>query len=410
MDAPLFSPPTRRVRAPLSMYPACDRCGLSRRCKTPKMEVDGEGRRRVMIVGDYPGKDEDRDGRPWAGKAGDLLRRKLGELDVSLRRDCWLLNALSCYSPKPTEHKTAVTDCRPKVMSAIRRLRPDVIILAGQQAVKSVLGYFWKEKVGPVGRWVGWRIPNHEPNAWVCPTYNPAALLYDDTDPVQELDFTRHLTDAFELRGRPWPDGPPDYGSRVRVLMDPADAVRWLRGVKTGTIAFDYETTCLKPEGPGSRIVCCSVCHRGETIAFPWIGDVRSAMKDILTNPDVRKIASNLDMEDRCTRHHLEIEVAGWYWDIMLGAHTIDPRGDADRKSNDGITGLKFQSFVRLGQPVYNEHIEPYLVPDQKGGYALNRIHELKPHDLLRYNGMDSVLEYEVARHQMTEMGIQFEE
>lgn len=375
------------------------------------MPVYGRGQRRVLLVSDYPGRDEDRFGRPFAGRSGDLLKQTLEGIGVDLERDCWTMNALSCYSPTASEHKTAVTDCRPNVLAAIRKYDPETIVLAGTSAVKSVIGTMWKEKTGTVKRWVGWRVPGHKPNAWVCPVYNPASLLYDDVDPVMKLEFRQHLRDAFACRGRPWPDGPPDYAKRVTVMLDPNEAARHIDRYTAGTIAYDFETTCSKPDGPGSEIVCCSVCHNGtETIAFPWLGKVRGAMIELLTDGSVRKIAANLDMEDRWTRKHLGIEVSGWYWDTMLAAHGLDPRGDEDRKSSDGITGLKFQAFARLGQPEYNHHIEPFLVPDRKGGYSLNRINEIGLPLLLKYCGMDSVLEFEVARSQIADAGLIFEE
>jgi DNA polymerase len=374
------------------------------------MAVDGRGRRKILVVGDYPGKDEDREGRPMVGAAGRMFADKLRRRGIELREDCWVMNARSCYGPNAADHKTATTDCRPKVFAAIRDLDPEIIVLAGTQAVRSVIGQLWKEKTGPVGRWAGWRVPCHKPNAWVCAVANPASLFYDDADPVEALDFDRHLDGIAELSGRPWPAGPPDYESQVRAVMDPHEAATRLDQIESGVIAYDFETSCGKPEGPDSRIVCCAVCIDGtETIAFPWLRPVFGPMAAVLTNPDVRKIASNMDFEDRWTRKHLGIEVAGWYWDTMLAAHCLDPRGDPDRKSSDGITGLKFQAFARLGQPAYNDHIEPFLVPEQKGGYALNRIRDIKPAQLLRYCGLDALLEFEVARHQMREMGLELE-
>lgn len=406
----LFSAAEARIVRPLpSLLPACGRCGLAESgCHSPKMPVDGSGRRQVLIVSDYPGKEEDRDGRPMVGRAGQLLQNELRRIDVDLRRDCWTMNALSCYNAGDTEPKTVVTDCRPLVLRAIRELDPLVILLMGSQAVKSVIGHLWKEKTGLVSRWAGWHIPAHKPNAWVCPTYNPAALLYDDCDPVTKLEFQSHLEAAFILSDRPWKNGPPDYQKRVEVIMEPDRAAARLVRYTSGVVAYDFETNCSKPDGPKSEIVCCSVCWEGrETIAFPWHGAVKSAMKRLLTNSNVHKIASNLDMEDRWTRKHLGIEVVGWWHDTMLTAHLLDPRGDEDRKSNDGISGLKFQSFVRLGQPAYNEHIETFLVPDKRGGYELNRVKEVKPQLMLKYCAMDSLLEYEVAMHQRVEMGLE---
>ncbi len=372
------------------------------------MDAWGRGARRVLVVGDRPDHEADRAGVPVAGEQFRVLDHELRRVGVDLQRDCWVANALSCHAggtgPEP---KTPVLDCRPKVMAAVRELDPEVIILLGDLAVKSVIGQLWQEKTGLATRWAGWQVPAHKPNAWLCPTYAPDTLLETDCDPVIKLEFRDHLERAFDLRGRPWPAGPPDYLSRVEVVLEPERAAARLRRYTGGTIAFDYETTCSKPDGPKSEIVCCAVCWEGrETIAFPWTGPVKDALRAVLANPAVYKIASNLDMEDRWTRAHLGVEVVGWRWCTMLAAHALDPRGDSDRKSNDGITGLKFQAFARRGQPAYNDHIEPFLVPDKRGGYELNRVREVKLPLLLKYCGMDALLEWEVAADQMREMGV----
>jgi hypothetical protein len=70
----------------------------------------------------------------------------------------------------------------------------------------------------------------------------------------------------------------------------------------------------------------------------------------------------------------------------MVAAHILDNR--------QGITGLKFQSLVRLGVPDYSKHVKPYLEADRHG---LNRIMELHLQDLLMYNGLDSACTWLLA-------------
>jgi uracil-DNA glycosylase family 4 len=394
------------VRAPMPLEPRCGRCGLYRDCKSPKMKPSGRGRKRILICGDYPGKDEDATGIQFSGGAGDLLSGRLRSCGVSMRDDCWLTNSLICYSKgKPSEHKTAMSDCRPNLIKTIRSLNPEIIILLGTSAVRSLIGYLWKEDTGPIGRWVGHKIPDHKFNAWVCPSYNPAHLTYS-REVVLNMHFDQHLEDACKLPGRPWPNGPPDYESEVEVIMSVDEATRRLERYTAGVIAFDYETNCLKPDGPIPEIVCASVCWEGrETIAFPWMGSVRGAMRTILENPNIGKIGANIKFEDRWTREKLGIEVQGWMFDTMLAAHAIDPRSVSERDPR-GVSGLKFQAYVHLGCPDYSSHVAPLLESDRKGGYELNRIREVKLPQLLLYNGLDSLLEYKLAMIQMKHLGI----
>lgn len=384
------------VRAPLLGIAQCGACGLLTKCQSPKMPVDGRGRRRVMITGEAPGAREDEEGRPFVGKSGAYLDSVLTKLGVDMRRDCWLTNAAVCRPPGNDLDPKAVDYCRPNLLKAIADHKPDTIILLGGTAVDSLLGHLWKDDVGGINRWAGFRIPNHKPNCWICPTFHPSYLLREK-DPVLDAMFRRHLRAAFAADGSPWPDGPPDYESQVEVILDADEAAARVDRYRAGLVAFDFETDRLKPDHRDSDLVACSVCWEGqETVSFPWRGAVRAAMLELFENPDVGKIASNLKMEERWCRARLGVRVRGWDWDTMLGAHALDPRGR--------VTGLKFQAYARLGCPDYSTHIKPFLESTDKGG--TNRVREVGITSLLRYCGLDSLLEYHVAEHQKKEMGV----
>ena len=388
--------------APQRALPACGACRLHTKCKSPKLEVRGTGANGILIIGDAPSKDDDRKGAHWSGAASKTLARELKRHGAKLA-DCWMMNALACY-PKNGRQPTAaeVGHCRPNVTKAIRELKPQVIIPMSAAAVNSVLGPVWGEDVGQMARWAGWRIPSHDLNAWVCPTWHPHHLDRED-DAVLHAQFRDHLTEALVVgyHGPPWPDGPPDYAQRVQHVTDPRKAASWLRKCatrQTGAIAWDYETNMLKPDGPDAKIVSCSVAygHTGpeRCIAFPWHGEAVEAMGELLRSP-VPKIASNLKFEDRWTRKAFGHRVRNWAWDTMLAAHVLDNR--------PAITSVKFQAFVRMGVPVWNDKIEPFL--KSKGDETVNRVLEqIETRDLLRYNGLDAWLEFMVAVDQIREL------
>lgn len=387
-----------QTKAPTLGIAQCGACGLSTGCSSPKMPVSGRGARRVMLIGEAPGKNEDLEGRQFVGKSGQLLDGVLSRLGVDMRRDCWITNSVIC---RPEDNKLdpkSVVYCRPNVMRAIATHKPDVVVLLGGHAVDSLIGSVWKEDTGGITRWAGFQIPNHKPSCWICPTFHPS-FLGREQDPVLDMMFHRHLKAAFALSGKPWPDGPPDYPSQVEVILNADAAAARVRKYRAGVIAFDFETDRLKPDHADADLVSCSVCWEGvETIAFPWHGSVRAAMVELLGDPDVGKIASNLKMEERWCRRKLGTPARNWVWDTMLSAHALDPRG--------GITGLKFQAYVKLGCPDYAYHIQPFLEAKEKGGNSVNRIYEIDMPTLLKYNGLDSLLEYHVAMHQRREMGV----
>ena len=86
--------------------------------------------------------------------------------------------------------------------------------------------------------------------------------------------------------------------------------------------------------------------------------------------------------------------VRNWVWDTMLSAHHLDNR--------PGITSVKYQAFVRLGQEPWDTHIKPMLQSTDERG--LNRVNEIPMRDLLLYCGMDSLIEYKLAELQKKEM------
>lgn len=388
----------------LPLLPRCGACGLSKTCRTPKMPVWGQGARKILIVGEAPGQQEDMQGRPFVGKTGRYLRNDLKALGLDPDQDCWFTNSIICRPPNnQIPNESCVDDCRPNVVKTIRTLQPHVIVLLGKQAVRSVVGWVWKEDVGAVGRWVGWRVPGGgEVNSWLCPSYHPSHILRED-DPVMHRDFTTHLRGAVELAAaHPWPDGVPDRADRITLIWHDAEAVALLARLAAGKrpVAFDYETNCLKPDGPHARIVCVSVSDGRTTAAFLWTSAVAEAFRKFLISP-VPKVGYNLKFETRWSIKHLGVEPRNAIWDGMIAAHILDNR----RK----ITSLKFQAFVRLGQGDYDSHIKPYLQSRDEGGNSPNRIHELDPQAVLTYCALDSLLEWEVARHQKDEYDRQTE-
>lgn len=381
------------------LVPRCGECGLLKTCRSPKMPVRGQGRRRVLVVGEAPGHDEDRLNRPFVGKSGQHLRAALRRLHIDLDRDCWTTNALRCRPPnnKIKQEGIKIEACRPLLLQSLEELQPDVIVLLGAKAVRSLVGYLWKEDVGGITRWTGWNIPCRKPNAWVCPTFHPSYLIRQN-DRFLDKTFARHLEAAFELEGKPWKN-PPDYRPKIEVLMNPDEAAARLRkyAQKPAAFAFDYETNMLKPDAPNARIRSCSVCYGGkETIAFPWVKSVFEPMRRLITSSKHMKIASNVKFEMRWTLAKLGVSFRGPFHDTMVTAHGMDNR--------KGTASIKFQAFVRLGQEDYDSHIKPYLQSKESGGNAENRIREVGMKDLLLYNGLDSLLEYRVAMMQLGEL------
>lgn len=352
-----------------------------------------------MILGEAPGADEDASGRQFTGKTGQLLRGALAEIGINADRDCVFTNSLICRPPdNATPNSKQVEWCRPNLMQALADYDVDVIIPLGSVAVESLIGWAWKSGTGGINRWAGFQIPCRSPNVWICPTYHPSYISREEKNAALRLWWGRHLRAAFELSGKPHTPPIPDLAAGVEIIRDPetaADIVRQMQ-TKGGPIAFDFETDRLKPDRDGAKLVTCAICYRGRrTIAYELRGAAVGATRDILRGDNI-KLGANVKFEKRWAMAKLGLVVKNWRWDCMQAAHILDHR--------PGVTSVKFQSFVRFGVDSYNDHIEEFLSksgPD--GGNQILR--EIEIDDLLRYNGLDALLEYMIAKHQIEEAG-----
>jgi uracil-DNA glycosylase len=148
---------------------ACTKCRL---CEARTNTVPGEGaeRARLVVVGEGPGKTEDQTGRPFVGKAGELLTKILSAIGLE-REQVFICNIVKC---RPPENRTPLYDeiasCVPYLFRQIELIDPSVILAMGNTAAQTLLNT--KQSLGvlrnKVHRFRG--VP-------VIVTYHPAALL-----------------------------------------------------------------------------------------------------------------------------------------------------------------------------------------------------------------------------------------
>lgn len=378
----------------------CSSCGLSKKCLNPKMSFSGQGEKKVLIVGESPGKLDDYRNSYFQGESGAYLRNVLDCIGVDLEKDCWCYNAVQCYSEK-TPTVRHISACRTRVWKTVEELGPKVIILLGRIPLYSFIGHRWKKDVGTVEKWRGFFIPDRDLHTWLCPVFHPSYLLKQKELDVSHLFYKQDLQRAFEQVDVPLPTFPLEKDC-VEITLSEKKAIRWmdhLLGKSPEYVAFDYETTGLKPHKKGHRIVCVSFADSVDhAFAFPITEGVIPHVQTFLKRKIIGKIASNLKFEECWSRVHMVTSVRNWVWDTMQCAHVLDNR--------PGITSIKFQALVRYGLFDYDSHIEGFLRSEnEKDGNAFNRIDKVDMRELLMYCGIDSLLEYRVAHDQMQEIG-----
>lgn len=388
---------------------SCASCGLYKSVLTPKMEPYGNFRKGIMVIGEAPGEDEDRRGKPWQGKDGRILQRKYKQLGIDLFEDCISLNAINC---RPTDKKGAnrtptsqeIACCRSKVLQAIKKYQPRLIILQGNAPTVTLIGHRWKGDFKGISKWRGWTIPDREYNAWICPTFHPSFIERQEEENEAEVIWTQDLKRALSKLDEPLPTSSKSEEDSI-ILAEDMEEVMEKMSCRPGLMAFDIETTGLKPyDRERHRIVSISFCNNPEyayVIPFPIKTKHLRMLKELLENPKVGKIAANMKYEDNWLNVLHDIRVNPWAFDTMQAGHILDNR--------PGITGLKFQAYVRFGVIGYDEEVESYLKAPSPN--EVNRIMELvnDPEGFRKlqiYNGIDSLMEYRLAMKQMEELGM----
>src|SRR5690348_3812563 len=153
-----------------------DGCAL-RRMATHTVFADGTPHAPVMVIGEAPGADEDRIGKPFVGRSGQLLDRMLAAIGLQRQRNVYITNVLFWRPPgnrKPTDEEIAA--CLPFVWRHIALNRPEVVILCGGTATSAMLGR--SEGITRLrGRWFDLAVPDLDRPVPALTTYHPSFLL-----------------------------------------------------------------------------------------------------------------------------------------------------------------------------------------------------------------------------------------
>jgi len=161
------------LRAALADY---DGCAL-KQTATNLVFADGAPEARVMIVGEAPGADEDRQGKPFVGTSGQLLDRMLSWIGLSRADSVYITNVLFWRPPgNRTPNPAEIAACLPFVERHIALKQPDYLILSGGSSAKTLLG-----KTDGVtklrGQWFSYQNPEMATPIPALVTLHPAYLL-----------------------------------------------------------------------------------------------------------------------------------------------------------------------------------------------------------------------------------------
>lgn len=157
---------------------SCQKCELGK-TRTNIVFDDGIPNPKLMLIGEAPGFYEDKEGKPFVGKAGQLLDRIFASVNLTRKRDVYICNTVKCRPPNNRNPEiTEMEACHEYLKAQIDIIQPKIILLCGNIAVRSILG-----NIGGItkirGKWFKGGEKVH--NAYLMPIFHPSYLLRNDS-------------------------------------------------------------------------------------------------------------------------------------------------------------------------------------------------------------------------------------
>ncbi len=202
----LFTSPEVKEEAVeiLTMETIRERLGDCQRCKlhagrTHLVFGEGDVQADLMFIGEGPGKDEDEQGRPFVGRAGQELTRWIELGMKKTRDDVYIANIVKCRPPNNREPETDEAEtCLPFLKLQIASVKPKALVLLGNTAVRRLLTV--KQGITKIrGTWFEYQgIP-------AMPTYHPSYIIRNPKDRVRKGHVWSDLKMVMEKIGWPIP-------------------------------------------------------------------------------------------------------------------------------------------------------------------------------------------------------------
>lgn len=352
----------------------CEECPLAEHGRY--VPSSGPEKAELAFVGEAPGIQEAKQGVPFTGPSGKLLKTVLEHHDIDQEK-VFLSNACLCRPPgNDTPPKSAVTACRPRLIDELQSRGSNTVMALGNTAAQSLLGIegITKLRVGP-----GKTSPHLGDGVRVIPSIHPAACLR------QGDMFPSLVTDVGKVVHQigHWVD--PTF--RVFDNVGEAQAVlSELYARDTGPLVVDIEVDIDKDNSfdhPDRYHLLSIAIAYGPSKAIV-LGE------NAVASSEVCHQVGQLLRKTGVVAHNGKFDLAGLYrhcgaiplvFDTMLASYALDER--------PGIHGLKYLAVEFLGAPQYDADIKRYVGP--KDGYG-NIPREL----LYRYNAFDAVCTYQL--------------
>ena len=210
---------------------SCTRCELAK-TRTNTVFSRGNPKAKLVFVGEAPGADEDEQGLPFVGKAGQLLDKMIAAMGLDGEKDVYVCNIIKCRPPgnrRPTAEET--NSCIPYLHDQLANVAPKVIVAMGNTSVQTLLD----TKLGITRLRGQWKL--FRGKTLLMPTYHPSYLLRES--PIQKLakqEAWEDLQKVMKELGLP----PPAKGTHPPGYRPPAETAP--ESTATPSLAFPPST------------------------------------------------------------------------------------------------------------------------------------------------------------------------
>ena len=183
------------LRALAELARSCTACPLYKRA-TQTVFGEGPKNARLMLLGEQPGDQEDRVGKPFVGPAGRILERALEKAGIN-RNEVYVTNTVKHFKWEPRgkrrihqkPNSREIAACRPWLEAELRLVRPEVLVCLGATAAQAVFGPSFR-----VTRDRG-KILESEIAPKVLATVHPSSLLRQPDEESREREYERFVLD-----------------------------------------------------------------------------------------------------------------------------------------------------------------------------------------------------------------------
>ena len=349
------------------------------------MEVKSEGKpeSKIWLIGEAPGANEEKQGRPFVGGAGQLLDGVLREAGIE-RSNCYIDNVMQIrpsgndfgkyYLDKSRRQPSGVLiEGQQRIKKDVLEHRPNVVVCLGNEPLYAITG------LKGIMNWRGSILDFN--GIKVIPSIHPAMIMRQyEWRPISVMDFKRVKTES------EFPEHRVDY--KDNFIINPTfdvvlDTIREMHSRKY--LTFDIETDMSKQD-----IMCIGFAwSKQDAICIPmffkdsnwWTSEehffIIRALKELFANPGVNFIAQNAQFDLTYIKDKWHIEVANLWLDTMIGFHCVYPEL---RKS------LAFLTSIYTKRPYHKGMVGAKGVAKGAG-----------PDNLWTYNCFDVVTTYECA-------------